>query len=121
MIEFVHKNVRRLYFASSGILSALKTDSSFKMQFYLGFVFIICFLYLTWPLTQTEGLFLALSWILVLITELQNTAFEAALDQIHPELYENIGRSKDMAAGAVFIAALFALTVVCIIILNRIS
>jgi diacylglycerol kinase len=64
-------------------------------------------------------MWLMLSWMLVLITELQNSSFESALDRIHPDRHDDIGKSKDMAAGAVFVAGLFALFVVLIIVFNR--
>jgi diacylglycerol kinase len=72
-----------------------------------------------WPLTQTEILFLALSYALILITELQNTSFEKALDKLHPELHDDIGASKDIAAAAVLTAGLFALCVVLVISAER--
>jgi diacylglycerol kinase len=64
-------------------------------------------------------LFLALSYALILITELQNTSFEKALDRLHPELHDDIGASKDIAAAAVLTAGLFALVVVLTIVARR--
>jgi diacylglycerol kinase len=52
----------------------------------------------------------------VLITELQNTSFEEALDHLHPELHDKIGRSKDMAAGAVLTAGIFLALVMLVIL-----
>ncbi len=111
---------RRFPFALKGIYSALKNDFSFKTQFFGGILFASIFSYLVWPLSQVEVLFLALAYALVLITELQNSSFEAALDRLHPDMHDDIGKSKDMAAGAVLIAGLFALLVVATIALSRI-
>lgn len=120
MFAFVHKNVRRLYAASRGIRTALGSDTSFRLQFLLGLVFF-AFGYLMRPLGELEVVSLTLAWILILITELQNTSFETALDRIHPEKHHEIGRSKDMAAGAVLLAGCFAAFVVIAIILKRIA
>ena len=118
-MSLVHKILCRFVYVFKGITYAVRKDSSFKMQFYLGLIFVSSFGYYMKPLTQSEGIWLLLSWILVLITELQNSAFELALDKLHPERHENIGKSKDMAAGAVFIAGIFALIVVITITFNR--
>lgn len=116
-MNFISRNISRLKYALAGIAFALKTDFSYRTQFYIGILIIGLFYFYTAPLNQTEILFLALAWILILITELQNTSFEAALDHLHPELHDNIGRSKDMAAGAVLTAGFFLLFVMVMIII----
>lgn len=119
-MAFIARNIRRLSFAFAGIFYALKNDFSYRTQFYGGGAVLTAISYFLWPLTQAEQMFIVLSWILILITELQNSAFEAALDRIHPEMHNAIGKSKDMAAGAVLTAALFLIFVLVVIILNRI-
>ena len=105
--------------ATRGIFYALKNDFSFQTQFYGG----ILFLFLMWlifsPLAAWEWLFIFLCWILILITELQNSALEEALNKIHPELHESIGHSKDMVAGAVLIAGSYVLTTIVVLSLIR--
>jgi diacylglycerol kinase len=59
------------------------------------------------------------TYILILITELQNSALEYALDHLHPDTHENIGRSKDMAAAAVLLAGLLLLIVLGTITYSR--
>jgi diacylglycerol kinase (ATP) len=44
-----------------------------------------------------------------------NTAVEKVADFIHPEFHERIGFIKDIAAGAVFFAALTAIVIGAII------
>jgi diacylglycerol kinase len=111
-MHFIKKNLSRLSFASSGIRHAIQTDYSFRMQVYGIGIIVTIVLFLFAPLAVTEVLFICLAYILILITELQNSAFEAALDHLHPELHHNIGRSKDMAAGAVLLAGLFLIVVI---------
>jgi diacylglycerol kinase len=119
-MSFIQKNINRLKFAGSGILFAVRTDFSFRWQVIAGSVMIVVVLALMAPLTNTELMFLLLSFTLILITELQNSALEAALDHLHPELHHNIGRSKDMAAGAVLLAGFFWIIVICFLLFARI-
>jgi diacylglycerol kinase len=119
-MHFITKNILRLSYAFSGILFAVRNDYSFRLQFYIGGIFIILFLSLVSPLSYIEYILVILSYILVLITELQNSAFESAIDHLHPELHDKIGRSKDMAAGAVLLAGLFLVVVTGTILYTKI-
>ncbi len=119
-MQFVEKQRRRLGFALRGIHYAIRTDKSFRLQWYgVGSVVAFAILILT-PVSSTELLFLILAYFLILITELQNSALEYALDHLHPETHDNIGRSKDMAAGAVFLAGLFLVVVIATLLYTRV-
>lgn len=120
MKELISSQHRRFGYAFKGFCSAFKSDRNFRFQVYAA-PFYVIFGWLVWPLTQTEILFLALSYSLVLGTELQNTSFEKALDRLHPELHDEIGASKDIAAAAVLTAGLFVLVVVVVIAVTRIA
>lgn len=108
---------RRFPFAVTGILHALQHDFSYQMQVALITPAILVFGYVFWPLTESEIFFLGLAYALILITELQNSSFEAALDRLHPEHHEHIGKSKDMAAGATLTAGIFLIFVMAVIAL----
>lgn len=102
-----------------GIMYAFSNDRSYRNQVYLiGAIVAGIFLYFE-PLALWEMLFVLLAYALILITELQNSALEAALDRIHPERHNDIGRSKDMAAGAVLTAGLFLVIVIAVLIFGR--
>lgn len=72
--------------------------------------------------SKVEWALLLLFCALVLVAEVFNSVFEGLMDYISPAKQEAIGKLKDMAAGAVLIAALaalvFALTVFLPKILN---
>lgn len=112
--------LRRLHNAWHGIWYAICHDRSFRLQVVVGIPAAISVWYLAWPVSDLELFLIIMATFLVLITELQNTAFETALDRIHPERHEKIGLSKDMIAGSVLLAALFAAAVVGFLIHNRI-
>jgi len=103
-----------------GIGYALANDRSYRSQVYIiGAIVAAIFMYFD-PLQLWEVLFVVLAYALILITELQNSALEAALDRMHPEMHESIGQSKDMAAGAVLTAGVFLLIVIGVLVLGRI-
>nr|WP_240663389.1 diacylglycerol kinase family protein [Mucilaginibacter limnophilus] len=58
--------------------------------------------------------------MLVITAEMINTAMEILTDLVSPEWNEKAGRVKDLSAGAVVIAAIFALITGCILFLPRI-
>ena len=102
-----------------GIVYAIKHDRSYRSQVYLiGAIVAGIFIYFE-PLAPWELLFVLLAYALILITELQNSALEAALDRMHPERHDMIGQSKDMAAGAVLTAGIFLLLVISVLVLVR--
>jgi len=115
----MNKITTRFSHPFKGLIYAVKKDKSFQSQFFGG----LLFLFLVWlifsPLAAWEWLFVGLCWTLILITELQNSALEAALNRIHPELHENIGHSKDMAAGAVLLAVAYTIATIVALSLIR--
>jgi diacylglycerol kinase (ATP) len=66
-------------------------------------------------ITRVEWMMQILVFGLVLSIEGLNTAVEKVADFIHPEYHKRIGFIKDIAAGAVFFAALTAIAIGCII------
>lgn len=113
------KYFNRFPHAIRGIAYAATNDFGYRTQLYLGAFLAILIAFFLRPMSSQEFLFIALAYVLVLITELQNSALEAALDRLHPELHNDIKKSKDMAAGAVFTAGVFLLIVLLVIGYSR--
>jgi diacylglycerol kinase (ATP) len=82
-------------------------------QFSIGILMTIAGFYFN--ITTTEWLFQVFAIGLVMSVEGLNTAVEKVADFIHPEYHERIGFIKDIAAGAVFFAALTAIVIGAII------
>ena len=55
----------------------------------------------------------------VFIAEMFNTAIEAVIDMIQPEFHPLAKLAKDIAAGAVLVAAMSALVLGCAIFYSR--
>lgn len=98
-----------------GIVHAFVNDFGYRTQIYLGLAIAVVLLAFFRPISAYEFLFIAFSYSLILITELQNSALEIALDRLHPEIHDDIKHSKDMAAGAVLTASMFLILVISVI------
>ncbi len=105
-------------YALKGVKHALMTDRSFRFQTLFIGPLVLIVAYVFWPLSEIEILFLGLGWILGVITEIQNTSMEAALDHLHPGIHEEIGHSKDMASGSVLLSGVFLMFVIIVIALT---
>lgn len=66
------------------------------------------FLGFHYHLVRFEWAVLCICIGLVLGLELINTAIETLLDHLHPEQHKAVGMAKDIAAGAVLWASIFA-------------
>ena len=69
--------------------------------------------------TYTDWCLVVLAMGLVIGLEVMNSATEELVNFVSPEKRKVAGRIKDMAAGAVLVAAIAALVLAAIIILNK--
>lgn len=107
----IHKIIRSIRYGAKGLRHAYKSDKSFRLEIRWGLLIYVIFGWLYFPMMPWEFLFFVLSYLLILVVELVNTAFEKMLDRVHPDEHELIGKSKDIAAGAVLLAFVFAVIV----------
>ena len=110
---FVTGRLKSLKFALLGAYKLVTTEHSIMVQFSLGILVTIAGFY--FEISKTEWLFQTAAIGLVLSIEGLNTAVEKIADFIHPGFHERIGFIKDIAAGAVFFAAMTALAIGAII------
>ena len=106
------KLLSRLQFALTGIIHGVRNDRNIGLHLIGGVIVIGVTALVCGPLSLSEWQFLLLGWVLIVVTELQNSALETALDHLHPERHNAVRDSKDMAAGAVLLAALVFLMAV---------
>ncbi|WP_396183553.1 diacylglycerol kinase family protein [Flavobacterium sp.] len=105
--------LKSMVFAIKGAYKLVTTEHSVMVQFSIGIIITVAGFY--FEITQTEWLLQTLAIGLVLSIEGLNTAVEKIADFIHPEFHERIGFIKDIAAGAVFFAAMTAIAIGAII------
>ncbi|MBO3099343.1 diacylglycerol kinase [Gelidibacter pelagius] len=111
--SFLVNRLKSVGWAFKGALILLRTEASIKIQFVIAIVVTIAGFY--FEISTTEWLFQVAMIGLVMSIEGLNTSIEYIADFIHPERHSSIGRIKDVAAGAVFIAAISAVIVAAII------
>ena len=104
-------------FALKGAIKLITTEHSVMVQFSIALLLVFAGFY--FKISTTEWLFQTLAIGLVLSIEGLNTAVEKVADFIHPEYHERIGFIKDIAAGAVFFAAMTAIAIGLIIYIPK--
>ena len=102
-----------MVFALKGAFKLITTEHSIMVQSSLLVVMTIAGFY--FGINRMEWMMQILVFGLVLGIEGLNTAVEKIADFVHPDFHKRIGFIKDIAAGAVFFAALTALVIGCII------
>lgn len=93
-------------YSLKGLKAAFVNEAAFRQEVALCLILFPAAFWL--GQTPVERLLLIGCCVLVLITELINSAIEAVVDRIGPEFHELSGRAKDIGSAAVFIALLFA-------------
>jgi len=99
----------RLVFALNGLGTAWLRESSFRVQTALATCAVIVLISLQPPLVWWAVV--AITIALALAIELVNSAFEALVDHLHPDIHPEIRVIKDMAAGSVLLSAAGAIVV----------
>jgi diacylglycerol kinase (ATP) len=100
----------RLSHPLRGLAYAFTHDFAVRFEtLVFGIIGIPAVYFFLGPLTAKELLLLIFCWFFIVVAEMQNSAIEMALTKLHPEHDEAIGRSKDIASGAVVLAFVFGL------------
>lgn len=110
--------MKSMVYAVQGAYKLVTTEHSVMVQFSLGIAVTIAGFW--FKISTTEWLIQTMAIGMVLGVEGVNTAIEKIADFIHPQYHERIGFIKDIAAGAVFFAAMAALAVGAIIYVPKI-
>ncbi|WP_213979299.1 diacylglycerol kinase [Sphingomonas sp. dw_22] len=99
----------RMGFAVAGMRACWRGEASFRTQVRLaGIALAVLIVLRPAPIWWAA---VALSCAAVLALELLNSAMEAVIDRLHPEIHPAIGLAKDMLAGAVLTTSIAALAV----------
>ena len=117
MISFLRGRLKGVGFAAKGAYLLLKNEASIQVQAVIAVLVTIAGFYFN--LSTTEWMMQVFAIGLVMSTEGLNTAAEEIADFVHPEYNEKIGYIKDIAAGAVFFAAIAAVIIGCLIYIPK--
>ena len=110
-------NAFRYTFA--GLQSAWQNELAFRGEMVVVVVMIPLGIWL--GRSAAERALLIASLLLILITELVNSALEAVVDRIGPERHELSKRAKDLGSAAAFVSMVTAALVWIIIAVDRLA
>ncbi|MBD3581242.1 diacylglycerol kinase [Flavobacterium selenitireducens] len=106
---FFTGRLKSVKYAFLGAVKLLTTEHSVMVQFAIGIGMGI--LGFVMQISAFEWIMQIFAIGLVMSVEGLNTAVEKIADFIHPQFHEKIGFIKDIAAGAVFFAAMTAIAI----------
>lgn len=115
--SFLGKRLKAFRYAFKGAFLLIRHEASIQVQTGIAIIMTIAGLY--FEISATEWMFQILAIGLVLSIEGLNTAAEEIADFVHPDFHNKIGFIKDVAAGAVFFAAVTAMIIGCIIYIPK--
>ena len=104
-------------FAWQGIKAVFTSEPNMRIHAVVALlVLIFGFIF---SISSTEWIAIVICIGLVFSAEMFNTAFETLVDKVSPDKDSLAGKTKDVAAGAVFIAAIISVVVGVIIFLPK--
>lgn len=109
---------KRFLYAWAGIVAAVKEEAHLKVHLLAAFIVVL--LAFVFRLSMQEWLVLLVVIALVISLELINTAIERTVDLVTEEFHPLAKAAKDIAAGAVLVAAIIAGIIGALIFLPRI-
>lgn len=105
--------------AINGIIASIQAERNMKIHYLVAVLVLGASLFFNF--SRTEFLILLFSISLVLVLELMNTAIEETIDMITEEYHPKAKIAKDVAAGAVLIAAVNSLMVGYLLFFDRLN
>lgn len=115
--SFLGKRLKGCGYAAKGAWMLLKKEPSIQVQAFIAIVMTIAGFY--FEISSIEWMLQIFAISLVMSIEGLNTAAEEIADFVHPDFHSKIGFIKDVAAGAVFFAAIGAVIIGCIIYIPK--
>ena len=113
-----HSLLKSFGFAAEGIRTEFKKGRNFRIQILIGIIALI--LGAIFKISPTEWFDLIIVIASVLILELINTAVEAIVDMVSPDINPKAKIAKDVSAGAVLVASIASVAVGILIFLPKI-
>lgn len=107
--EDLHKHIRSHSHAWNGLYLIFTSQLNFRIQVIIGSLVAIAGIYFRLSLIEWYGIIF--SMVIVLLAESLNSAIEKACDAITTQHHGAIKYAKDVAAGAVLVAAAAAIVV----------
>ncbi len=100
---------KSFYYAFNGIVYAVKRDQNFRIHIATSLLVIAASIF--FDVNPFEMGILGVMIVLVMVTEMINTAIENMVDLISKEYSENAKIAKDISAGMVLLSSMGAIIV----------
>ena len=104
-------------YAISGLRYGFKTQLNFRVHCIA--LIAVLILGCCTGLKAKEWMWICMASGLVIVTELVNTALEVLVDLVSPQYHVKAGIIKDLAAGAVLVAAITAIVIGLLIFIPK--
>jgi len=116
-VSFLKKNLLAFKAAFNGIAIALRSERNLRFHYFaVAVVSISGFLI---GMTNLEWLIILILFAIVISMEMINTAIERLCDLIQPEEDTQIGKIKDISAGAVLWTCLIAVAAALVLFVPK--
>ena len=106
-----------LFWSIRGIGAFFRSERNARIEGLIAFAVIIAGV--VFDIDRFEWIAVTIAIGLVLAAEAFNTSLESLADAVHPDQHPLVGRAKDIAAGAVLIAAIAATVIGLIVFLPK--
>jgi len=113
MFLFKYSKMKSFIHAFRGIYKVIRSEKNFRI--HLLAIFAVTFVGFYFSITKTEWIVIVLAMMVVVVTEMLNSAIEYLSDYASPQYNETIKNVKDISAGSVLLAAIGALVIGIII------
>lgn len=100
---------KSLQYAVKGLFWMVLNERNFQLEI-VGFLLNIILIF-SLKLNHLDSIVILLVCSFVLVAEILNTAIEKLCDFSEPNFHSKIGVIKDISAGAVFLATIFAIII----------
>lgn len=106
-----------LFYSIAGLRAALRHEDAFRQEMLLAVILIPAAAFM--PVSTASKALMIASVLLVLITELLNSAVEAAVDHTSLERHQLAKRAKDIGSAAVLLSLLNVVSVWCLVLFDQ--
>ena len=100
------KRIKSFYYAFKGIGFLIFTQPNARIHLLATIGVVVAGIF--FDISGVDWLIVSSAITLVWVTEALNTAIEVIIDLVSPDFHQLAGKAKDLAAGAVLIAAGFS-------------
>ncbi len=114
----IKERLKSFTFAFAGLKTLLLEEHNAYLHVAATFAVITLGFFV--GLNATEWIAIVICIGVVFALELVNTSIEALADHVTPEKHDNIKKVKDLAAGAVLVAAMMAVVVALLIFIPKV-